>query len=453
MISIKKLIFIAFLSLLTFSLFCQNQLVNPERQWSVYRGPNSSGYLDNANLPETWDVKNSINIKWKIDVPGLALSSPVIWGDNLFLTTAISSGDTSGIRTGVYGDGEPVKDDSEHVYKVYCFNRNTGKLIWERNAYTGVPEVKRHPKSTHANCTPVTDGKYVVAFFGSEGLYCYDIDGNLIWEKDFGRLDAGAFNAEWAEWEFASSPIIHKGVVIVQCDVRGDSFLAAFEAETGKEIWKKIRDEHPTWCTPNIYQLDNREYVVVNGYKHRGAYDFITGEEIWRMSGGGDVPVPTPIIGDDHIYFNSAHGRYSPIYAVKKTARGDISLEADQTTNEYIEWSILKGGSYMHSLLLYDGYLYNMRWNGQIYCFDSLTGEQIYREKLGKASSFIASPVASDGRIYISSDEGLVYTIQAGKEFKILNKTSLGDICMVVPAISDGMIYFRTQNQLIAVGK
>ncbi|MQY78049.1 MAG: PQQ-binding-like beta-propeller repeat protein [Bacteroidetes bacterium] len=340
MIRMKKLIFFASLSFFTFPLFCQNYEINPERQWSVYRGPHSGGFLDGANLPDTWDVEQSENIKWKRDIPGLAHSGPVIWGDKVFLTTAVSQFDNHGIRTGIFGDGEPVDDDSEHDYIVYCIDRNTGKIIWERTSYRGIPEVKRHPKSTHANCTPVTDGKYVVAFFGSEGLYCYDMNGNFIWEKDFGRLDAGAFNADWAKWEFASSPVIHKGVVIVQCDVRGDSFLAAFEASTGREIWRKTRDEHPTWCTPNIYEHNGREFVVVNGYKHRGGYDFKTGEEVWKMSGGGDVPIPTPVIGEDLIYFNSAHGRLSPIYAIRKTARGDISLEEGQTHNDYIKWSI-----------------------------------------------------------------------------------------------------------------
>lgn len=449
----NKFLIIVLFAVVNITLYGQKNSVDPNRQWSVYRGPQSSGFLNNANIPDNWDVESSQNIKWKIDVPGLALSGPVIWGDDLFLTTAISDSDTSGLRTGIYGDGEPVKDNSVHDFKVYRFNKHTGKLIWERTSYSGVPEVGRHPKATHANCTPVTDGKYVVAFFGSEGLYCYDFDGNLQWDIDFGRLDAGAFNADWAEWEFASSPIIYKGVVIVQCDVRGESFVAAINAKTGKEIWRKERDEHPTWCTPNIYQYNGKDYVVLNGFKHRGAYDFITGEEIWKMSGGGDVPVPTPVIGEDLIYFNSAHGGLSPIYAVKKSAKGDITLKDGASSNESVQWSIERGASYMHSLLLYDGYLYNMRWNGQLSCFDPLTGEQIYREKIGKAESFIASPVAADGRIYIPSDEGIVYTVQAGKEFKIINETSLGEICMVVPAITDGMIIFRTMTQLIAVGK
>ena len=443
------------LTLLTFFLlqntFAQSQL-NPDRQWSRYLGPNSSAFIDNVNLPGTWNIETGENIKWEVDIPGLALSSPIIWGNNLFLTTAISDADTSGFKTGIFGSSDPVVNP-EHIYKIYKFDIKTGKMLWERTAYTGVPEVGRHPKSSHANCTPATDGRYIVAFFGSEGLYCYDFEGNLVWEKDFGKLDAGAFNAEWADWEFASSPIIHNGVVVIQSDVRGESFVATFDLKTGKEIWRKERDEYPTWCTPNIYEYNGRDLVVLNGYKHRGAYDFLTGEEIWKMSGGGDVPIPTPIVGDSLIYFNSAHGPSSPILAVKKNARGDITLDKDKTSNDGVAWSIPRGGAYMQSLLLYRGFLYNMRWNGQLTCYDPLTGKELYREKLGKAESFIATPVAADGKIYIVNDLGLVYIVKAGKEFEVIKSIPLNDVCMVVPAITDGIIYFRTQSKLIAVGK
>jgi len=424
-----------------------------DRQWPSYRGYYSSGVLDSTSLPDIWDVEEDINIKWKIDVPGLALSSPVIWDDKLFITSAISESDNKILRAGAYVNSNPVEDESVHNWKVYCIDKDTGEIIWERTAFTGVPSVKRHPKSTHANCTPATDGEHIVAFFASEGLYCYSLDGELLWKKDFGRLHAGAFaeGREAIEWEFASSPLIHKGIVLIQCDVRGDSFLAAFDIKTGEEKWKKSRDEHPGWCTPNIYTYKNKEYVVVNGYKHRGAYDFLTGEEIWRMSGGGDIPVPTPQIGDGLIYFNSAHGRFSPIYAIKTNAIGDITLNDDETSNEYVKWSVERGGSYMHSLLLYDNLLYNVGWNGFIECFNPVTGEKMYKEKLGARETFIASPVASDGNIYIISDHGIVYTLKAGPEFEIVEENNLGDICMTVPALTDNVIYFRTQHSLIAV--
>jgi len=439
--------------LITLTGYSQSPDIIEERQWSSYRGKYANGVLDNTLLPDHWDIEEGKNIKWKIDIPGLALSCPVTWGDKLFFTSAVGESDNEELRAGAYVSSDPVDDESVHNWKVYCLNNKTGEVIWERTAYTGVPKVKRHPKSTHANCTPATDGEHIIAFFASEGLYCYTMKGKLLWQKDFGRLHAGAWaeHREAIEWEFASSPLIHKGIVLIQCDVRGDSFLAAFDVRTGDEIWKKSRDEHPGWCTPNIYTYGGKDYVVVNGYKHRGAYDFLTGEEIWRMSGGGDIPVPTPQIGDGLIYFNSAHGKASPIYAVKTDAKGDITLKEGERLNEFVQWSIPRGGSYMHSMLLYEGYLYNVRWNGSVECYNPVTGERIYREKLGKGDSFIASPVASDGKIYIISDYGNVYTVKAGMEFEILAENQLGDICMTVPAITDDAIYFRTKSSLIAV--
>ena len=431
------------------------QDIPAERQWSSYRGYYASGVLDNTSLPESWDIAKGKNIRWKVDVPGLGLSGPVTWGDKIFLTTAISKSDTSKLRAGAYVSSDPVADESVHDWKVYCYNKKNGNMIWEKTAYTGVPKVKRHPKSTHANCTPATDGMHLVVFFASEGLYCYNMDGALLWEKDFGKLHAGAFaeNREAMEWEFASSPLIHKGVVLIQSDVRGDSFLAAFDIQTGKEIWKKSRDEHPGWCTPNIYTHKGREYVVVNGFKHRGAYDFLTGDEIWRMSGGGDIPVPTPQVGNGLIFFNSAHGRYAPVMAIKTNANGDITLEKGESSNEFVQWSKERGGSYMHSLLLYNEHLYNVGWNGSVECMNPETGERIYKETLGKADAFIASPVASDGKIYVVSDHGIVYTLKDGPEFQVLAENRLGDICMSVPALTDDAIYFRTQNSLIAVSQ
>ena len=425
----------------------------PERQWPGYRGYMASGVLDNANLPETFDLQNNINIRWKIEIPGLGLSSPAIWENKLFLTTAISESDKAGYKPGLYGDVTPVKDSSVHEWKVYCIDKNSGKMIWERTPYKGVPKIKRHPKSTHANTTIATDGKHVVAFFGSEGLYCYDFNGKLLWQKNFGVLKSVFFVMKNAEWEFASSPVIHNGVLIIQCDVLENSFVAAYDVRTGKELWKTQRDEYPGWCTPNIYTSEGKTYIAVNGYKNRGGYDFATGKEIWTMSGGGDIQIPTPITGNGLIYFNSAHGRSSPIIAVKTSAVGDITLKDGETTNTGIQWSMPRGGSYMHTMLLYGNHLYNVNWSGLINCFDPLTGKEIYNAKIGKSKSFIASPVASDHKIFVVDEEGTVYIISDGDTFKLLAEIPLNDICMTAPAITDGMIYFRTQKYLIAAGK
>ena len=445
-------------SLITFFIFSffLNTILSgqniPERQWPGYRGFMASGVMDNANLPESFDLNKVINIRWKVEIPGLGLSSPVIWGDKLFITTAVSKSDNQGIKTGIYGDGLPVPDSSFHDWKVLCLDKYSGKTLWERTSYSGIPKIRRHPKSTHANSSVATDGKYVVAFFGSEGLYCYDYDGKLIWKKNFGLLKSVAFNYPAAEWEFASSPVIYKGVVIIQCDVLENSFLAAYDVKTGKELWKTKRDEFPGWSTPNIYNYEGNTRIAVNGYKLRGGYDFDTGKEIWRMSGGGDVPIPTPVIGKDLIFFNSAHGPSSPILGIKTNATGDITLKVSEKTNEYVKWSIPRGGSYIHTLLLYGEHLYNVNWNGTVVCFDASSGKEIYNAKLGKSKSFIASPVASDSKIYIVDEEGTVFIIQDGDSFKLLAEISLNDNCLSAPAITDGMIFFRTQKFLIAIG-
>lgn len=449
----KNISFFSLFLLISISCTCQNESLEPGRQWSSYRGYYASGVLDKAGLPEIWTISGDQDFLWETEIPGLSLSSPVVWGNKVFITTAVSEQDTSGLRTFMSGSVQPVNDTSYHEWKVYCVDKNSGQIIWEETACEGVPEVKRHPMSTHANTSMATDGEYAVAFFGSEGLFCFDMDGKLLWSKDFGLLRSAFFIAEAAEWEFASSPIIHNGVVIVQVDVLENSFIAAFDAGTGNELWKTQRDEFPGWSTPNIYSYEGRDIVAVNGFKHRGGYDFLTGEEVWRMSGGGDIPIPTPVVGRDLIYFNSAHGRLSPVLAVKKSATGDITLKEDETSNEGVEWSYQRGGAYIQSMLLYNNYIYNTRLNGQVQCFNALTGEEIYREKIGKAEFFLSSPVASDGKIYITSVPGVVYILDSGPEFRITGEFQLGDVCMTTPAITDGMMIFRTEHNLVAVGK
>lgn len=446
----KKILSLLILSAVFLSVAAQ---LSPDRQWPCYRGYMISGTLDNAGLPEKFDFKTGENIRWKTEIRGLGLSCPVIWGNRLFITTAVSRSDDKGFRPGIFGDVTSVSDSSEHEWIVICLDKNTGRKIWERTAYRGIPAIKRHPKSTHANSTIATDGKHVVAFFGSEGLYCYDFNGNLLWKKNFGVLKSVFFSMPGAQWEFASSPVIYKGRVIIQCDVLENSFVASYDAASGKEIWKTSRDEYPGWCTPNIYTWQGKDYVVVNGYKHRGAYDFDTGKEIWRMSGGGDIQIPSPVVGRDIIYFNSAHGRSSPVIAVKADARGDITLKEGETSNQYVLWSHPRGGSYLQTLLLYRDRLYNLNWNGTVNCYEPLTGKEIFTGKLGQSKSFSASLVASDGRIYAVDEEGTVYVFRDGNSFEVLFETPMGENSNTAPAISDGMIFFRGQRHIFCIGK
>ncbi|MBT6006347.1 MAG: PQQ-binding-like beta-propeller repeat protein, partial [Prolixibacteraceae bacterium] len=427
--------------------------IDPDRQWFMYRGNYASGVLDQANLPETWDAVTGDNIAWKTEIPGMGHSCPVVWGDNVFVTTAVSTEEKGDIKTGIYGSIAPVPDSSIHDWNLYCIDKTSGEIKWEQTSHSGIPGQKRHPMSSHANCSPATNGEFVVAFFGSEGLYCYNMRGDLQWSKDFGVLKSSFFLVESAEWEFASSPLIHEDVVIIQCDVMENSFLAAYDIKTGEELWKQNRDEYPGWCTPNIYYEGEKARIAVNGFKHRGGYDFETGEEIWRMSGGGDIPVPTPIVGNDLIYFNSAHGKMSPILAIQNNASGDITLEERETTNEFVKWGKLRGGSYMGTMLIYGDYLYNAAWNGKLSCFNALTGEEMFAEKVGSGNSYTSSPVAADGIIYITDNNGMVYSVKAGPEFQVLQENNLDETCMSTPAIAENYLFFRTNRSLIAVKK
>jgi outer membrane protein assembly factor BamB len=446
--SIRILLIVSVVLGMTIMLLSQNK--NDGKNWPSFRGPNASGIAENYPTPVSWDVETSKNIQWKIELPGLAHSSPVIWGNRLFVTTATGEADAE-LNVGLYGNIQSVDDTSVHEWKVYCLDKRTGKILWEKTAHKGIPKVKRHPKGTHANSTPATDGNHVVAFFGSEGLYCYDMEGELIWKKDFGLLDSAFFMVPSAQWEFASSPVIHQGVVIVQCDALNTAFLAALDVQTGEEIWRTARDDVPTWSSPTIHVGEERTQVIVNGFKHIGGYDFETGKELWEISGGGDIPVPTPVVAHGMVFINGAHGRLSPIYAIGLESEGDISLKEEETSNKSVVWSVRRGGSYMLTPLVYGEFLYNLQWNGALTCYKAITGEVVYKEQLGKMTGFSASGVAADGNLYFPSEEGDVFVLKAGPEFEVLATNSMKDECMATPAISEGTLYFRTHHYLIAV--
>jgi len=420
------------------------------QQWPSFRGPYGLGYVEKSKPPTTWSAETGEHIKWKTAIPGLGHSCPVIWDNFLFVTTAVNTTKSESLKVGLYGDIDEANDSAVHEFKVYCLDKNSGKIIWERIAHKGIPKSKRHTKASQANCTPVTDGKYLVVHFGSEGLYCYDLKGNLVWKKDMGILAPGPYTDPGVEWGYASSPVIFKDKIIVQCDIPKTPYITALDLATGREIWKTSRgDEVSTWCTPAIYANDGKVQVIVNGFNHICGYDFETGKEIWKLSNGGDAPAPAPVVTNNLIYLNSAHGKFSPIFVVKPNATGDITLAPDSTKNQYIAWSVKRGGAYMQTPLVYNGYLYNLQVNGQLMCFDALSGEVKYKDSLKEA--FTASGVAADGKLYFSSEDGNIYVVQAGPEYKLLDKNPLKDVCMATPAISGNTLYFRTQHYLVAV--
>lgn len=420
--------------------------------WPSFRGAFARGFDDSHPLPDSWNVATGENILWKTPIDGLAHSSPVIHGDRIYLTTATKEGEAE-LRVGLYGDVRPVQDDSIHQFKVICLNRADGAILWEKTAWEGVPEIKRHPKGSHAASTPATDGRHVVAFFGSEGLYCYTSDGQLKWSKDFGTLDSGFFMMPDAQWGFASSPVIFDDKVIVQCDVQEGSFVAALDLATGEEIWRTPRQEEPTWSTPTIHVAKGRTQIICNGWKHIGGYDLLTGRELWKLVGGGDIPVPTPVVAGDLIYITNAHGRMAPIYAIRTDAQGTLEAPPDGSGNQHIAWAYARRGNYMQTPLIYKGLAYFCSDAGILSCYDAATGEQHYRERLGEGrAGFTSSPVAGDDKLYFTSEEGQVHVIRPGITFEKMAVIDLGETHMSTPAIADGVIYFRTRGHLVAVG-
>jgi outer membrane protein assembly factor BamB len=320
--------------------------------------------------------------------------------------------------------------------------------------HEGVPRVKRHAKSTHANSTPATDGVHLAVFLGSEGLYCYDLCGNLLWKRDLGVLDAGFYVAPDAQWGFGSSPIIFEKMVIVQCDVQKDSFIAAFNVCNGRELWRTARQDVPTWSTPTIHEDGARTELIVNGYKHAGGYDPWTGQERWRLGGGGDIPVPTPVVAHGLIFLSSAHGRHKPLRAVRLGATGDITPASDGEWSDHIAWYKQRDGVYLQTPIVYGGYLYTCANNGVLSCYETQTGERLYRERLGPGNSgFSASAVAADGRLYLTSEDGDVYVVRAGPKFEILATNPVAEVCMATPAISDGMLIVRAKSHVYGIGE
>lgn len=433
-----------------------------QTNWPSFRGPFASGLAAESDTALTWNIEKSENIAWRTPIPGLGHSSPVIWRDRLFVTTAVNTEKSAPLKVGLYGDPESAQDNEAQRWQVFCLDKISGKIIWQTTAYEARPKVPRHPKATHANCSVATDGTNVVAFFGSEGLYCYDLDGHPRWRKDFGILkvspmvynDAPDPKGTDLDWGFASSPVIYQGRVFVQCDTVTNGFVAAFNLYDGKQVWRTERDDSGTWSAPNIWLEGPRAQLVVNGYRHMGGYDIDTGKEIWRLSGGGDCPVPTPLPWNGLIFLMSAHGPRSPIYAVKANAAGDISLKDGATTNRSIVWSVRKGAAYMATPLVYDGRLYSCHIDGILSCFDAAAGKLLYKERLGPGGDgFTASPVASKGKLYFSSEQGAVYVVKPGDQFNVLATNQLAEVCMASPALSEGKLFFRTQGHVVAIGQ
>lgn len=439
------------LLLSSFSAGCKKQTETIAHNWPQFRGPGASGLDTTLPTPANWDVETGDNVLFRTPIPGLAHSAPIIWGDRVYLTTAVGPGEAE-LKIGLYGAIAAAEDQGHHEWRLLSLDRQSGKVIFDKLAHEGIPKSLRHTKGTHCNSTPATNGDYIVAYLGSEGLFCFDMDGELVWKKDLGNMDAGYFKVKTAQWGFASSPVIHDGKVIVQCDVQEDAFLAVFDIENGEELWRTARSDVPTWSTPAVVDVSGQIQILVNGWHHIGAYDFNTGEEIWKLDGGGDIPVPTPILGDGMAYFTSAHGIYRPMRGIRYSATGDITPPDIQETNDAIAWVHHRRGNYMQTPILIGERLFGCDDRGALTCFNAQDGTILFSERL-KGNGFTASPVSDGNHLYVTSEFGKIWVVKVGDAYEEVGIYELGDNCLATPAISNGTLYFRTQNSLLAIAE
>jgi outer membrane protein assembly factor BamB len=417
--------FVVFLSTLVF------QLIGAEN-WPQFRGSNAVGIGDGQNLPTDWQIEPKKNIRWVTPIKGVGHSSPIVWKNRIYVTSA-------------EGYESNWHDDSvEHSWKIYALDSATGKILWENIAHKGKPKTRRHEKSSQANSTPVTDGNYVAAIFGSEGLFVYNAEGKLLWTKDLGLLDPGLAGDSTSQWGHASSPILYKDHLIVQIDKHADSFLAAYRINDGKEIWRTPRpDELPSWSTPSLFTTKSHAEIITNGQFIRG-YDAETGKEIWRFSDAAEVKQPTPLIQDDKIIFTGGYPRGRPIYALRTGGQGTIK-------EDQLIWKIERGGPYTPTPIVYKGFLYTVQNNGILAAYDLRDGAKKYESRLD--GDFSASPVASDDHLFFASEDGTVSVVKAGPEFNLVSKIDMETPCFATPAISNKTIYIRTLDELYAIGK
>ena len=422
-----------------------------KHDWPSFRGQDAVGVSDGFPVRSHWnaDSEPGEGVLWKVDVPGLGHSSPIVVGNRILLATAIASEGEPPLQVGRGGKPDAADDNGEQSWVVLCYDKRTGEELWRQTAHIGRPRATRHIKATHANTSVAVQGDRVVAFFGSEGLHCYDLDGNLQWSRDLGVIDISKYGIGWG---YASSPAIYEDRIALVCDDPTTPFIAVLSLSDGEDIWRVSRKEvcERSWGTPFIHAAEAQKQIVINGWPWIVSYELETGKERWRIRGGGDNPVPTPFESNGWIYITNSHGGESPIYVVRPDASGDISPN-DAGEHDSIVWSTDRGGSYMSTPVVYGDHLYLGNSNGVVRCYDAKTGQSLYEKRLDSGAGIIASLVAADGKIFCASENGTVYVIEAGPEYKLLARNQMAEPCFATPAISQGVLYFRTTKSLIAI--
>ena len=415
-------------------------------QWPQFRGPGSTGVGTGENLPDTWSTTQ--NVRWKVAISGQGWSSPIAWGDRIFVTSVVPAGEIETPQRGLYFKGERPAPTTEHRYMVYAFSFATGKELWRRQLHRGVPPQARHLKNTFASETPVTDGTLVYAAFGNVGIYAMDFDGTLVWSKPLEAADTRN------GWGTASSPVFHGGRVYFVNDNENASGLMAIDAATGKTIWRVERPKETNWSTPLVWTHVGRSEIVTNGTSAIRSYG-LDGTPLWQLGPSSTHVIPTPFASGDLLYVSSGYVGDSrrPVYAIRPGGHGDISLKPGETANASIAWSLPQGGTYNVSPIVYGDYFYTLFDRGFFTCHDAKTGEEIYTKvRLDPtASGFTASPWAYNGKIFAMSEDGTTYVIQAGPEFKVIGQNELDEFTLASPAIHRDSVLIRTATKLYRI--
>jgi len=414
--------------------------------WAQWRGPESLGISPEKNLPTEWSENK--NIRWKTPIGGRGLSSPIVWGNRIFLTTAIEGPVVPGAKavkhmiedSKEFKHPDSVGGDRSHTFKVLCVDRDTGKVLWEKTAFEGTPYDDHHKKGSYASSTPATDGRYVYAFFGSEGLYCYDFDGKLVWKISLGGIGSMGMGP-------GTSPVLYESTVILQCDEESGekSFIIAVDKKTGKEVWKTPRKVQASWATPILVRGGGRTELVTSGNELVISYDPATGKEFWRAKGVGSNAIPSPVAGHGMVFL-SAGFPAKHVYAIRLGGSGDLTDSAN------VAWKYDKGTAYVPSPILYGDYLYLTTDRGILTCLDAKTGEVKYEGgRVPIPATFTASPVAFDGKLLLSSEDGDTFVVSAGPKHEIMRTNSIGEPIYASPAISDGRIFIRGEKNLYCI--
>ncbi len=415
--------------------------------WPQWRGADGSGISTEKNLPSEWSPTK--NIKWKTAINGRAHSSPIVWGNKIFLTTAVEGAAVPGAKAAKHvleGDKEFVHPDSlgadrKHAFKVLALDRKSGKILWETTAWEGTPYDNRHRKSSYAASTPATDGKMVYAFFGTEGMYAFDFDGKLVWKVQLGNLATLGMGT-------AASPVIYENLVILQCDEDNGagSFIVAFDKKTGKEVWKTPRKIQVSWSTPLLVKTATRTELIASGTEFVIAYEPATGKELWRHKGLESNAIPTPVANNETTYLVAG-------YPAKIALAIRLGQNGDLTGTPNVLWKYEKGTAYVPSPILYGEYLYLTTDRGILTAIDAKTGEVKYEGgRIPIPATFTASPVAYEGKILMTSEDGDTFMIKAGPKHEVIGTNSVGEPVYASPAIADGNIFIRGEKNLYCIG-